>query len=75
MQERLRSHKISITVSDSAKKVLAKNGYDPRYGARPLKRYIQQTIENPLAMMIVEGKVKDGAEVKVGEKDGEVVIQ
>ncbi|MBN2095876.1 ATP-dependent chaperone ClpB [Candidatus Peregrinibacteria bacterium] len=75
MQERLRVHKITISVSPAAKKLLAKNGYDPKYGARPLKRYIQQSIENPLAMLIVEGKIKDGAEVKVGEKDGEVVIK
>jgi len=75
MQERLRAHRISISVSPAAKKWLAKNGYDPKYGARPLKRTIQQTIENPLAMLIVEGKIKDGADVKVGEKDGEITLK
>ena len=75
MEGRLRAHKISIQVSDEAKKLLAKNGFDPQYGARPLKRYIQQTIENPLAMKIVSGKVKEGAKVKVAEKGGEIVIQ
>ena len=74
MQNRLRAHKITISVSDGAKKLLAKNGYDPMYGARPLKRYIQKTIENPLAMMIVEGKVGDGGEVRVEEKNGEIII-
>jgi len=54
---------------------LAKNGFDPQYGARPLKRYIQQVIENPLALLIVEGKVKDGHEVKVDEKDGLVTVR
>ncbi len=75
MEERLRAHKIEITISDDAKKLLAKNGFDPRYGARPLKRYIQQAIENPLAMMIVEGSVKDGVRVKVEEKGGEILIK
>ena len=75
MQERLRAHKLTIKVSKKAQELLAKNGFDPQYGARPLKRYIQQTIENPLAMMIIEGKVKDGAEVRVDEKDGEIVIK
>ncbi len=74
MQKRLRAHKIEISVSVKAKELLAKNGFDPQFGARPLKRYIQQVIENPLAMMIVEGKVKDGMEVRVEERDGEVVV-
>ncbi len=75
MQERLRARRITIDVSPAAKKRLAKNGYDPKYGARPLKRTIQQTIENPLSMKIVEGNIKDGANVRVGEKDGDITIK
>ncbi|MBN2086735.1 AAA family ATPase, partial [Candidatus Peregrinibacteria bacterium] len=74
LQKRLDSKKIKITVSDSAKKHLAKNGFDPSFGARPLKRYIQQTIENPLALMLLEDKIKDGNEVKVDMKGDEIVI-
>jgi ATP-dependent Clp protease ATP-binding subunit ClpA len=61
-------------VTDAAKKHLAKNGFDPSFGARPLKRYIQNHIENPLAMMILDGELKEGKEVKVDEKNGEIVI-
>ena len=74
LQKRLDIKKIKITVSQSAKELLARNGFDPNFGARPLKRYIQQTIENPLALMLVEGRLKEGSEVKVDKKDGEIVI-
>ena len=75
MEERLRAHKITIKISKKAKELLAKNGYDPQYGARPLKRYIQQSIENPLASKIIDGTVKEGDEVKIDEKEGEIVIK
>jgi ATP-dependent Clp protease ATP-binding subunit ClpB len=75
LQHRLDGKKIKITVSKKAKEHLAKNGFDPSFGARPLKRYIQQYIENPLALLLVEGKIKEGAEVKVEEKGGEVVVR
>ncbi len=74
LEKRLRARKVEIVVSDEAKKILAKNGFDPQFGARPLKRYIQHVIENPLAMMIVDGEVKDGSKVEVVEKDGEIII-
>lgn len=75
LQERLRAHKLTIKVSKKAKEFLAKNGYDPQYGARPLKRYIQQVIENPLAIKIVDGQIKEGDEIKVDEADGEIIIK
>ena len=75
LQSRLDDKKIKITVSKKAKELLAKNGFDPSYGARPLKRYIQQYIENPLALLLVEGKIKEGATVTVDEKGGEVVVK
>lgn len=74
LQERLDDKKIRIKVTETAKKHLAKHGFDPSFGARPLKRYIQQHIENPLALMILEGKVKEGKEVKVDEKDGLIAL-
>ena len=75
LEERLRTHKLTIKVSKKAKALLAKNGFDPQYGARPLKRHIQQAIENPLALLIVEGKVKEGHEVKVDEKEGVITVK
>jgi ATP-dependent Clp protease ATP-binding subunit ClpB len=75
LENRLLNHKLTIKVSKKARQLLAKNGFDPQYGARPLKRYIQQVIENPLALLIVEGKVRDGDEVKVDEKDGAITVK
>lgn len=74
MQKRLEGKKISISVTENAKSHLAKHGYDPQFGARPLKRYIQKTIENALAMKLVEGKIKEGDSVRVDEEGGEIVV-
>ena len=52
--------------SDAARTWLAEAGYDPVYGARPLKRAIQRHLQNPLASLILEGRVKDGEAVRVG---------
>ncbi|MBU0705973.1 ATP-dependent chaperone ClpB [Patescibacteria group bacterium] len=74
LQKRLDEKKLKIKVTDAAKKHLSKHGFDPSFGARPLKRYIQNHIENPLAMMLLEGKLEEGKEVKVDEKDGKIEI-
>jgi len=65
LRKRLQEKKIDIELSQEAKKLLAERGYDPIYGARPLKRTIQQDIQNPLALKILEGKYKEGDTVKV----------
>jgi ATP-dependent Clp protease ATP-binding subunit ClpB len=59
------AHNIGLVVSDTAKKHLSKIGYDPVFGARPLKRVIQQELEDELAMQIIEGKLTSGQTVKV----------
>ena len=56
---------IAIELDAAAKAHLADKGYDPVYGARPLRRVIQTVLQNPLAGLILEGKVKDGGTVKV----------
>ena len=53
---------------------LANRGYDPVYGARPLKRVIQRNLQNPLATLILEGRIKDGDTVKVTVEGGELVV-
>ena len=73
--KRLESKKIKITVSLPAKKILAKRGFDPQFGARPLKRTIQQLILDPLAKLIVEEKVKPGAKVKVDVANKEIIVK
>jgi len=65
LRERLLDRQISIELSEKAKKLLAERGYDPVYGARPLKRTIQRDIQNPLAQKILEGEYAEGARVKV----------
>ena len=60
MAKLLAEKKITLTVTDEAKQLLATEGYDPAFGARPLKRTIQRLVQNPLAMALLEGKFKDG---------------
>jgi len=65
MQVRLKDRKIDITLSETAREFLARMGYDPVYGARPLKRAIRKYIQDPLALQILQGKVKEGAKVNI----------
>jgi ATP-dependent Clp protease ATP-binding subunit ClpB len=70
LTRRLEQQKITLDLSDSAKELIAREGYDPVYGARPLKRTIQKEILNPLSVDILEGKVREGQTVRVNAKDG-----
>jgi ATP-dependent Clp protease ATP-binding subunit ClpB len=66
LRQLLADRKITLLLDDKATAWLADAGYDPVYGARPLKRVIQRTLQNPLAQLILEGKVMDGSTVSVG---------
>jgi ATP-dependent Clp protease ATP-binding subunit ClpB len=70
LSKRLEQQKITLKLSDSAKELLAREGYDPVYGARPLRRTIQREILDPLSIDILEGKVREGQTVYVDAKDG-----
>jgi ATP-dependent Clp protease ATP-binding subunit ClpB len=60
-----------LDLDDKAKKWLAEKGYDPVYGARPLKRVIQKELQNKLAVQILSGEISDGSKIKVSaDKDG-----
>ena len=65
LQERIKDRKIVITVSKGAQKLLAEKGFDPAYGARPLKRTVQKFIQNPLALKILEEQFQEGDTVEV----------
>ena len=65
LKETLKSRKLSLDITDKAKKILAKEGFDPVYGARPLKRVIQNKVQNVLAMKLLNGEIKEGDEVTV----------
>jgi ATP-dependent Clp protease ATP-binding subunit ClpB len=73
LRKRLESKQITISLSKDAKQAVAERGYDPSFGARPLKRAITRMIENPISMLLLEGRVRDGShiEVDLGE-DGEL---
>ncbi|MDZ7838465.1 MAG: ATP-dependent chaperone ClpB [Actinomycetota bacterium] len=66
LSKMLEDKKLKIEVSEKAKELLAKEGFDPVYGARPLKRVIQNEIQNVLALQLLEGKIKEGNKVSVG---------
>ncbi|QNT77447.1 ATP-dependent chaperone ClpB [Entomobacter blattae] len=70
----LAERKISLVLDDSARNWLANQGYDPIYGARPLKRVIQRSLQNPLAELILQGIVYDGQEVRVSTEGGDLTI-
>jgi ATP-dependent Clp protease ATP-binding subunit ClpB len=65
LRKRLAARHLTLSISDAAKKLLAEEGYDPVYGARPLKRVIQQRLENPLAQRILSGEYAEGDAVSV----------
>jgi ATP-dependent Clp protease ATP-binding subunit ClpB len=73
--KRLAEHKIVLELAQSAKDLLIENGYDPVYGARPLKRAIQHYIENPLAMEILKGNIVDGTTLRVEAQGDKMVFQ
>jgi ATP-dependent Clp protease ATP-binding subunit ClpB len=70
LTKRLEPQKITLKLSDSAKALLAREGYDPVYGARPLRRTIQKEILDPLSIDILEGKVREGQTVHIDAKNG-----
>ncbi|MBI5356167.1 AAA family ATPase [Candidatus Collierbacteria bacterium] len=74
VQNRLTEKQIKLEVSNDTKKYLAKTGYDPVFGARPLKRLIQDEILDPLALMMIEGKTKEKSVVNVGFSSGKIIF-
>jgi ATP-dependent Clp protease ATP-binding subunit ClpB len=75
LQKRLEQQKLNIELDNPAKRLLAKEGYDPQFGARPLKRAIQEKLIDPLAMLVLEGEFKPGDRIKVTAQDGELVFK
>jgi ATP-dependent Clp protease ATP-binding subunit ClpB len=74
LQSLLADRKIVLEIDDTAKAWLANTGYDPVYGARPLKRVIQRHLQNPLATMLLSGAIRDGETVSVSVQDGHLTI-
>jgi ATP-dependent Clp protease ATP-binding subunit ClpB len=75
LRERLAERGITLELTDAAKEALAEAGWDPAYGARPLKRAIQRLIENPLALRLLDREFADGETIRVDGEDGELTFE
>jgi ATP-dependent Clp protease ATP-binding subunit ClpB len=75
LKKRLAQQQLTLDVDSAAKKLLAAEGYDPQFGARPLKRAVQEHILNPLSMRLLEGDFKPGDRIKVTAKNDELVFE
>jgi ATP-dependent Clp protease ATP-binding subunit ClpB len=74
LRERLAERELSLELTDAAKEALADAGWDPTYGARPLKRAIQRLLENPLALRLLEGEYAAGDTIRVDAQNGDLVF-
>ncbi|MCY6484548.1 ATP-dependent chaperone ClpB [Clostridium aestuarii] len=74
IKNRLKEKNIELEISKEAKKLMAQEGYDPIYGARPLKRYIARTLETQIAKMIIKGEVYDGSKIKIIKQNEELQL-
>jgi ATP-dependent Clp protease ATP-binding subunit ClpB len=75
LRDRLADRHITLDLSDAAKEHLAREGYDPIYGARPLKRFLQRALETPLSRQLISGTVTDHSHVTVDFRKGELVFE
>ena len=75
LNKRLEDRKVTVVFTDAAKKWIGEKGYDPTYGARPLKRFLQKQVETQLARALVAGEVEEGSEVTFSVKDDELVMK
>src|SRR4029077_15169307 len=74
LRKRLQERSMDLTLDDAARDLLGQAGFDPVYGARPLKRAIQQQIENPLAQKILQGEFVPGDRIRISARDGELIF-
>ncbi|MDQ3823939.1 MAG: AAA family ATPase, partial [Actinomycetota bacterium] len=75
LRGRLADRRLELEITDEAKELIAEAGWDPAYGARPLKRALQRLVENPLALALLEGGFAEGDTIRVDGRDGEIVFE
>ncbi len=75
LRSRLTDRHIEIELSDAAKEFVAREGYDPVYGARPLKRFIQRHVETALSRKLIAGEITDNTRIKIDLKDGQLIFE
>jgi ATP-dependent Clp protease ATP-binding subunit ClpB len=74
VRKRLADRRITLEVSEDARRLIARDGYDPAYGARPLRRYIAREVETKIGRTLLSGGIQDGAVIRVEEAEGELVV-
>jgi ATP-dependent Clp protease ATP-binding subunit ClpB len=74
LNERLAEKRLVLELTDEARELLAERGYDPDFGARPLKRLLQRSLLDPLARLVIEGEVDEGDTIKADVREGEIVL-
>jgi len=74
LQKLLEDRKVTLALDAKGRQWLADKGYDPMYGARPLKRVIQKWVQDPLAKSVLAGDIVDGSTIKIGARDGALTI-
>ncbi len=74
MTSRLSGRGITINVTDAAKTLIFEEAFEPQYGARPINRYMQRTIETKLARALISGAIQDGSQIAIDVADGELVV-
>jgi len=75
LNRRLLDRKVSVNFTPAAKKWIGEKGYDPTYGARPLKRFLQKQVETQLARVLIAGDLNEGAEVSFSIKDDQLCME
>jgi ATP-dependent Clp protease ATP-binding subunit ClpC len=75
VQKQVKFQEMELAVSEAAKEIIVKEGYEPKFGARPLRRAVQRLIENPLSNQIIEGKFKAGDKIKADASEGKIVFE
>ncbi len=75
VQKQMKDQEMELDVTEAAKEIIVKEGYEPKFGARPLRRAVQRLIENPLSNQIIEGKFKPKDKIKADAKDGKIFFE
>ena len=75
LKKLMADRRLEIELTDAAKELLAEEGYDPAYGARPLKRVIQRRVQDPLALKLLQGEFQEGDTVRIDARDGQLIFE
>ena len=75
VRRRLEDRRLALELTEDARVLIARLGYDPVYGARPLRRFIQREVETRIARALLSGEILDGATILLTAEDGEVVVR